>query len=158
MNAVIRKSGVLVITVSHPSQTLQRGSEKKNQRGILKSQVHNKRRVGVNCQNRDSLKEDVRSCLARRVLISTRFPTCHVIFVFPFRNFCVLHCCAFRRVHFSASTWDPARCCVHVDLRTHAIHWKQESRHKLHFLSPLLPRRVEGNSSQDEKFTRERAS
>ena len=43
--------------------------KKQDQRGILKSrdvsQVHNKRRVEVDCQNRDSLKEDVCSCLAR---------------------------------------------------------------------------------------------
>ena len=41
---------------------------KQDQRGILKSrdtrQVHNKRRVEVDCQHRDSLKEDVCSCLA----------------------------------------------------------------------------------------------
>ena len=44
--------------------------EKQDHRGNLKSrdirQVHSMRRVEVTCQNRDSLKEDVRSSLARR--------------------------------------------------------------------------------------------
>ena len=45
-----------------------KNGEKQDQREILQSrdirQVHNKRRVEVDCQNRDSLEEDVCSCLA----------------------------------------------------------------------------------------------
>ena len=75
-----RKTGVLVKTVNHvkrsPYPTRReneiptKNGEKQDQREILKGrdvrQVHNKRRVEVDCQNLDSLKEDVCSCLAHK--------------------------------------------------------------------------------------------
>ena len=65
INTVIPKTEVLVKTANHVKRSLY---PTQTQRGILKSrdtrQVHNKRRAEVDCQNRDSLKEDVCSCLA----------------------------------------------------------------------------------------------
>ena len=64
--------------------------EKQHQREILKSrdtrQIHSKRRVDVDCQNRDSLKEDVCSCLAcpktfpRFLTIQEETRRCHSYF------------------------------------------------------------------------------
>ena len=78
MNTVTGKTGVLVKTANHVKRSSHlnrrenevptKNGEKLDQREILKSrdirQVHSKRRVEVDCQNRDSLKEDVCSCLA----------------------------------------------------------------------------------------------
>ena len=64
-----RKARVLVTTVSHVKRSLRQPNvgtgfwEKQDQRKTLQSrdirQVHNKRRVEVDCQKRYSLKEDV---------------------------------------------------------------------------------------------------
>ena len=79
INTVPPKTGVLVQT-SQPRDNVRRtqtrrenevptkNREEQDQREILKSrdirQVHNKRRVEVVCQDRDSVKEDVCSCHA----------------------------------------------------------------------------------------------
>ena len=65
--------------------------KKQDQREILKSrdirQLHNRRRVEVECQNRDSLKEDVCACLAcaktfpRSLTIQEETRRCHSYFI-----------------------------------------------------------------------------
>ena len=80
---------------SHPDPDVRtrfrpKKKEKQHQREILKSrdtrQIHSKRRVDVDCQNRDSLKEDVCSCLAcpktfpRFLTIQEETRRCHSYF------------------------------------------------------------------------------
>ena len=64
-----------------------KNGEEQDQRGLLKSrdirQVHSKRRLEVSCENRDSLKEDMCSCLAcpktlpRSLTIQEETRRCH---------------------------------------------------------------------------------